>query len=113
MMAPVIDFITIAYMRVVVRITCLWLAGVQKLDITRGRSFDRARTAGRHLTAGKGAINPIEPPWSQRVGDAAHRCRRERHHIGITPKELNPAKVRRHLHNIPAQDRAASLGTVS
>src|SRR5438093_5431023 len=64
----------------------LWLVSVQQLDIARGGSFDGVRTACRHLASGKGAVNPIEPPWGQRVGDTAHRRRRQRHHIGIAPK---------------------------
>ena len=75
------------FMTVVGRITCLGLVTVHKLDITRGRLFDGTRAAGRHLASGESAVNPIEPPCGKRVGDTAHRRRRQRHHIGIAPQE--------------------------
>jgi|SRR6266849_5261581 hypothetical protein len=86
-MATMTIFYHNGFMALVVRITCLWLVSVQKLDITCGGSFYSTRAAGRHLAPRKGAVNQIEPPWGQRVGDAAHGRRRERHHIGIAPKE--------------------------
>jgi hypothetical protein len=85
-MATIIIFYHNGFMAFVVRITCLWLVSVQKLDITRGGSFYGAGAAGCHLPSWIGAVNPIEPPWGQRVGDAADR-RRERHHVGIAPKK--------------------------
>src|SRR5260370_15512069 len=111
-MGTMISFYLNGFMAFVVRITCLWLGSGQKLDITRGGSFYGAGAAGSHLPSWKGAVNPIEPPWGHRVGDAADRRRRERHHVGIAPEERNPAEVRRHLQNIPAQDCAASPGAV-
>src|SRR5258707_15890718 len=90
-MATIIIFYHNGFMAFVVRITCLWLVSVQKLDITRGGSFYGAGAAGCHLPSWKGAVNPIEPPWGHRVGDPADRRRREPHHVGIAPEERNPA----------------------
>src|SRR5579872_7590498 len=47
----------------------LRLLALQQLDVTRGRLLHHIGAAAHHLTPGKGAIDPLERPWPQAIGD--------------------------------------------
>jgi hypothetical protein len=72
-MATIIIFYHNGFMAFVVRITCLWLVSVQKLDITRGGSFYGAGAAGCQFPASRRANG------GSRDRDARSNRRREIH----------------------------------